>query len=137
VLGVDLGERRIGIALSDARRRVASPLRVLERGSSHEVDHREILGVARAEDATVVVVGLPRSLSGELGPAARAVLDEVEELRRAAGPDIAVEVYDERLTTVVAERALEEAGVSRRKQRAVVDKVAAAVMLQGYLESRA
>jgi putative Holliday junction resolvase len=136
VLGVDLGERRIGLALSDPGRVVASPLRVLERAARRRDDHRAILDTARAEGADVVVVGLPRALSGGSGPAATAALAEVEELRALAGGDMTIEVYDERLTTVVAERALQEAGVRGRRRRGVVDKVAAAVMLQGFLDSR-
>jgi putative Holliday junction resolvase len=81
-----------------------------------------------------IVVGLPLSLSGAIGPAARAALDEVDELRAAAGDDIEVESFDERLTTVTAERSLREARMRRDARRRVVDKVAAAVMLQTYLE---
>ena len=79
------------------------------------------------------MVGLPLSLSGGSGPAARAALEEVEALRAVAG-DIEVTVHDERLTTVTAERALTEAGLRREARRRVVDKVAAAVMLQSWLE---
>ncbi len=81
----------------------------------------------------MIVVGLPLSLSGRTGPAAAAALAEVEALRRSAG-DIEVVVHDERLTTVTAERALIEGGVRRDARRDVVDKVAAAVMLQSWLE---
>jgi putative Holliday junction resolvase len=84
---------------------------------------------------TTIVVGLPRSLSGAMGPAARAAEEEIAELRAAAGADINVVAHDERLTTVTAERALDEARVDRRTRKAVVDKVAAAVMLQSWLES--
>jgi putative Holliday junction resolvase len=134
VLGVDLGGRRIGLALSDPTRTVASPLDVLTRGRAHADDHRAILDAARANDAKTIVVGLPLSLSGETGPAARAVLAEVDELRAAAGDDFTVEAYDERLTTVTAERSLREARMRRDARKRVVDKVAAAVMLQSYLE---
>jgi putative Holliday junction resolvase len=137
VLGVDLGSRRIGLALSDPTRTVASPLEVVTRGKRHADDHRAILAVAREHDARTIVVGLPLSLSGEIGPAARAALDEVDELRTLAGDDVAVEVFDERLTTVTAERSLQEARMRREARRRVVDKVAAAVMLQTFLEARA
>jgi putative Holliday junction resolvase len=136
VLGVDLGSRRIGLALSDPGRTVASPHDVLTRSGDRERDHRSILEIARREGADVVVVGLPLSLSGRKGPAARAALEEVEELRHLAGAGVTVEVCDERLTTVVAERALGEARMKRRDRRQVVDKVAASVMLQSYLEQR-
>jgi putative Holliday junction resolvase len=134
VLGVDLGARRIGLALSDPTRTVASPLEVLPRGPKHEDDHRAIVAVAREHGVRTIVVGLPLSLSGAIGPAARAALDEVDELRAAAGDDIEVESFDERLTTVTAERSLREARMRRDARRRVVDKVAAAVMLQTYLE---
>jgi putative Holliday junction resolvase len=82
------------------------------------------------------VVGLPRSLSGAVGPAAREARAEIDELRAAAEPGIAVEEFDERFTTVIAQRSLVDAGVRRDARREVVDKVAAAVMLQSYLEAR-
>lgn len=136
VLGVDLGQRRIGLALSDPGGVIASPHAVLERARDHAADHAAILAAARETQAVTVVVGLPRSLSGRLGPAARAALAEIDELRAAAGPSVPVEACDERFTTVVAERALVEGGVRREQRRGVVDKVAAAVMLQSWLDSR-
>ena len=132
-LGVDLGERRIGLALSDPSRTVASPHDVLRRSGDRDADRRAIVGAARAAGAGVIVVGLPLSLSGKVGPAARAALDEVEALR-AVATGIEVVVHDERLTTVTAERALVEGGVRRDDRRKVVDKVAAAIMLQSWLE---
>ena len=135
VLGVDLGSRRIGLALSDPGGHIASPHRVLRRAKQQVDDHRAILGVARENDAVLIVVGLPLSLSGELGPAARATLEEVDAMRERAGADLHIETYDERLTTVTAERSLNEARLTREERRKVVDKVAAAVMLQSWLES--
>ena len=137
VLGIDLGSRRIGVALSDPTRTVASPLEVLERQRTHADDHRAIFALAREHDAGTVVVGLPLSLSGDTGPAARAVLAEVDEMKAAAPGTVAVEVFDERLTTVTAERSLREARMRREARRRVVDKVAAAVMLQAYIEAHA
>lgn len=132
-LGVDLGERRIGLALSDPSRTVASPHDVLRRSGDPAVDRRAIVDVAQEAGAGVIVVGLPLSLSGKTGPAARAALAEVEALRAIAG-EIEVVVHDERLTTVTAERALIEGRVRRGARRQVIDKVAAAVMLQSWLE---
>jgi len=132
-LGVDLGERRIGLALSDPSRAVATPHEVLRRSGDPAADRRAIVDTARRENANVIVVGLPLSLSGRTGPAAQATLEEVEALRAVAG-DIEVTVHDERLTTVTAERALTEARMGREARRKVVDKVAAAVMLQSWLE---
>jgi putative Holliday junction resolvase len=82
------------------------------------------------------VVGLPRGLSGKAGPAELATLEEIEELRGAAGDEILIEAYDERFTTVIAERSLVQAGMRRDARKKVVDKVAAAVMLQSYLEAQ-
>ncbi len=133
-LGVDLGSVRIGLALSDPTRTVASPHSVLRRGRDHAADHRAILDLAREESVTTVVVGLPLSLSGGKGPAARAAETEIEELRAVVGPDIEVVAHDERLTTVTAERSLDEARVRRADRAAVVDKIAASIMLQSWLE---
>ena len=135
ILGVDLGSRRIGLALSDPLGVTASPLRVLERAARHELDHRAIVAAARDAEADRIVVGLPRALSGRVGPAERATLREVDELRTVAGSELVVETYDERFTTVIAQRSLIDAKVRRKDRREVVDKVAAAVMLQGYLEA--
>jgi len=138
VLGVDLGSKRIGLALSDPGRRIASPFGVLARAKSQVDDHRSILAVARENEVVAIVVGLPISLSGAVGPAARAALDEIDALRslaEAALPDLVVTTADERLTTVTAERTLREARLGRDARKAVVDKVAAAVMLQAWLES--
>jgi putative Holliday junction resolvase len=135
VLGVDLGSRRIGLALSDPTGTVASPLSVLTRTGSRARDHRAIVDAALEAEAATIVVGLPLSLSGKTGPAARATLDEIEELRALAEPSgVGVETYDERLTTVIAEQGLQAAKMRRDARRRVVDKVAAAVMLQSFLE---
>jgi putative pre-16S rRNA nuclease len=134
VLGVDLGSRRIGLALSDPSGTLASPLAVLKRSGDRAADHRAIVAAAREAEADTIVVGLPRSLSGREGPAARDARAEVAELVQVAGDGVSVEMYDERLTTVTAQRTLVEAGVRRDARKRVVDKVAAAVMLQGWLE---
>jgi putative Holliday junction resolvase len=135
VLGVDLGSRRIGLAISDPTGTVANPHEVLERSGDREADYRAIVAAARDAHASRIVVGLPRSLSGKDGPAARAARNEVESLRAVAGDDLPVEMHDERFSTVTAERSLVEAKMRRDARRRVVDKVAAAVMLQSYLES--
>jgi putative Holliday junction resolvase len=137
VLGVDLGSRRIGLALSDPGGRVATPHAVIERGGDLSADHRTILAHAREAGASRVVVGLPLSLSGDVGPAARAVLGEVDSLRALAGGEVTVETHDERLTTVIAERGMRAARASRSARRRKVDASAAAVMLQSYLEAPA
>ena len=128
--------RRIGLALSDPGGTVATPRGVLARTGDRAADHRTILAEAREAGADRIVVGLPLSLSGGAGPAARAVLEEVEALRAEAGKGMRVETHDERMTTVTAEQALRATGARRRRRRQVVDEVAATVMLQSYLDGR-
>ena len=140
VLGVDLGARRIGLALSDPLGILAGPLEVLERTGDPGADHSRILRAAAENEATTIVVGLPLSLStGRPGPAAQATLEEVAALAAraaAADPPVAVQTYDERLTTVTAQRSLATGGVRAKDRRAKVDKVAAAVMLQSWLDGQ-
>jgi putative Holliday junction resolvase len=133
VLGLDPGTKRIGVAVSDDQRRVATPLEVVARTGDAASDNRAIAALVEEWEATLVVVGLPLSLSGERGPAAQRVLDEVEALR--ATLPVPVETYDERLTTVTAERSLVEQRMRADARRQVVDKVAAAVLLQAWLDA--
>jgi len=132
VVGVDLGDRRIGIALSNPDRTLASPLEVLVRSKSLYGDIGRIID---EWEANMVVVGLPLSLDGSTGPAARKALAEVEKL--AATLQVPVETYDERLTTISAERLMTDAGLDSRNQRKVVDKIAAAILLQAWLDRQA
>jgi putative Holliday junction resolvase len=132
VLALDLGSRRIGVAASDPSGVLASPLTVLERGRDHADDHRRIAALVAERGAGLVVVGLPISLDGSCGPAARAALDEVAELRSVL--KVPVETADERFTTVSASRQLRDAGKTGRKQAAVIDAAAAAVLLQNWLD---
>ena len=131
---MDLGGRRIGVAVSDAEGRVASPIEVLERSGSRAEDHRRLGRLAAEWEAEVIVVGLPLSLDGSTGPAATSVLAEVEELRATTG--LEVTTVDERFTTVEAERQLRSAGMDSRRGRNVVDMVAASVLLQAWLDRR-
>lgn len=134
VLGVDLGERRIGLATSDPTRSVAGPHSVVTRSGDPERDRRAVLAVAREEGVTTIVVGLPLKLTGGRGSAARAAEAEVEALRVLA-PDLEILLWDERMTTAIAERALLAGDVRRADRKQVIDKVAAAVMLQGWLDA--
>jgi putative Holliday junction resolvase len=134
VLGVDLGASRIGVAVSDRAQRLATGLTVVGRSGDPSADHAALARLVGEEDAVAMVVGLPRSLDGSLGPAARAVLCEVTALARVVG--VPVETCDERFTTVSATRALQAGGTTARKRRKVVDRVAAAVMLQSWLDGR-
>ena len=110
VLGLDLGTVRIGVAVSDPMGIIASPHSVIRRGDDHGADHAAIAAVVSELEVGRVVVGLPLSMDGSVGPAAEAALDEIDELGdRLAVP---VEPYNERLTTVSAERSLREAMAS-------------------------
>ena len=131
-LGIDLGERRIGVAVSDAEGRVATPLTVIERSGSRNRDHQRISDLAVEYEAGVVV-GLPLSLDGSTGPAAQAAEHEVEELTAALA--VPVLTHDERFTTAIAERALAESGLSGKARRQRVDMVAASVILQSWLDA--
>jgi putative holliday junction resolvase len=133
-LGLDLGTKRIGVAVSDRSGTLASPLTVIERGRSRRADHIRIADLVRAEEAECVVVGLPIGLSGAAGQAAEAARSEAEALATVVG--VPVETYDERFTTVTAERNLADAGVRGRARRQVIDKAAAAVILQSWLDAR-
>jgi len=132
-LGVDVGERRIGLAVSDPSGLIASPLAVLRRAEGDDAVG-EI--VARADElgAKVIVVGMPVDLRGELGVAAQRIAEFVEALR--ARSPVPVETWDERLTSAAAARAMREAGLTERDQRGQVDKVAAALILQSWLDKR-
>ncbi len=131
VIGLDLGDVRIGVAISDDDRRLAVPLGTVHAGAP--ADLQAIAALVREHDVNLVVVGLPRSMSGAEGTRAshaRAFAEAVEGF--AATP---VELQDERLTTVEAERALREAGVSGIDRRRVIDRSAAVVILQAWLDA--
>lgn len=135
-VGVDLGSRRIGIAATDASGTLASPVGVVQRRDDRKAEHREILALAAEIGASTIVVGMPLSLDGSRGPAARAVEEELRKLRpiaREAG--FVVDTYDERFSTVTAEHGLREARVGRKKRRERVDAAAATVILQAWLEA--
>jgi putative Holliday junction resolvase len=134
-LGIDPGTKRIGIAVSDLSGTIASPLSVLQRSASKDHDLRELARIARDEEAEVIVVGLPLNMDGSHGSSAKAATGLARRL--ATLVDVPVELHDERLTTVTAERAMLEAGLDAIQRRQRVDKVAAAVMLQSWLDARA
>lgn len=119
--------------MSDSAGTTATPHAVLER-RDRAVDHDAILAAAAELGAGTIVVGLPLTLDGEVGTAARRVLSEVDELRRRAGGRLHVEVHDERMSTVTAERAMIEGGARRRTRRERVDALAATVILQSWLD---
>lgn len=132
-LGLDVGDKRIGVALSDEMALIASPRETLERkGTKKDVAY--LLDLATREGVSEILVGMPFSLDGTAGPQAEKVARFVEALRASAA--VPVTTWDERLSTVVAERAMIEADVSRAKRRGALDRVAAALILQSYLDSR-
>lgn len=112
---------------------MATPLETIGRVGDRGVEHQRIKTLIEEHEIAVVVVGLPLSLSGEVGPTARAVLSEVKGLRKRLGTEVVT--HDERLTTVSAETSLREQGVTGRRGRAVVDQVAAAVILQSWIDA--
>ncbi len=135
-LGVDLGSRRIGIAVTDSAGTMALPRTTLERSGDSERDRGELVDLILEEGVVTVVVGLPLSLDGSKGPAASAARQEAEALQALLeGHDVEVRLFDERLTTVSAHQALAAGGVSERHRRGVVDQAAATVMLSAWLES--
>lgn len=128
VMAIDPGSKRVGVAVSDPLRIVATPLAVVDAAVAIE----EIGRMCEEYNPDVVVVGFPIGLSGAEGPAADRVRSFTERLRSAIS--VPVELFDERFTTRTAESALLEAGMKRRDRRQTVDKVAAAVILRHYLE---
>ena len=136
-LGIDLGTRRIGIAVSDSAGTMAMPRATLVRSGDAEDDRRRLVDLVVEEGAVVVVVGLPLSLDGSRGRAAISAAEEADALAALLEQHhVEVELFDERLTTVSAHQALAEGGASERDRRQVVDKAAAAVMLTAWLASR-
>ena len=132
VIGLDLGDVRIGVALSDPDRRLAVPIGTVHVGRPPG-ELTAIAALVRDHGATLVVLGLPLNMDGSRGPRAALAEGFAETLRGFLG--VEVELFDERLTTVEAERGLREAGVKGRERRAVVDAAAARVLLQGWLDA--
>jgi putative Holliday junction resolvase len=132
-LGLDLGRARIGLALADDVLRTARPLSVV-RHRTREADLASIAAALREWEVGTAVVGLPLNMDGSEGASARYARAFAEELARATG--VAVELFDERLSTFEAESRLREQGLSSRELRGRVDAEAAAVILQGWLDGR-
>ena len=132
LLGLDVGARRTGVALSDPTGTLASPLTALTR-SSEARDLEAIVELARQHDAEAIVVGLPISLDGALHAQGQKVQAFIEKLREVS--PIPVEPWDERFSTAEAERLLREAGIQPSRERGRVDAAAAAIILQGYLDA--
>ena len=131
ILGLDLGDRRIGVAVGDTDTGMAFPLKVIEINEKSDTI-KQIKACLDEEKASLVVVGYPLNMDGSAGSRARTS----DEFAGILGAECGCEVrlWDERLTSVLGERVLIEADISRRKRRKVVDKLAAQIMLQGYLD---
>lgn len=131
LLGLDLGTKTIGVAASDLRRTIATPVETLAKGK-FMADAARLIALARGRGAVGFVVGLPRNMDGGEGPRAQSARAFARNLARAAGMPVAL--WDERLSTVAVERTLLEADATRRRRAEVVDRMAAAFILQGALD---
>jgi len=132
IMGLDVGTKTIGVAVSDELGLTAQGVGTIRRSTARE-DLVELKRIAAEQDVHRIVVGLPLNMSGSEGPAADAARKLGERIAHVLG--LPVEYWDERLTTVSAERVLLEANVSRQKRRAVIDQVAASIILQSYLDA--
>ncbi|MCD5401635.1 Holliday junction resolvase RuvX [candidate division NPL-UPA2 bacterium] len=132
VLGLDVGDKTIGVALSDELGWTAQGLEVIQRkGLSQDIKRiKEVLSEYQVGE---IVVGLPKNMKGKEGKQAKRVQEFLEKLK--AGVKLPIRTWDERLTTVAAERTLLEGDLSRAKRKRIIDKIAAQVILQGYLDS--
>lgn len=133
-LGIDLGSKRIGVATSDRSGTIATPLTVLQRQGSREADYRAIADLVAEYEIECVVVGLPLHMNGTHGDAAKSAVAEVQQLTSVL--NVPVLTYDERRTTVTADQVLMQQNMNAQERRKVIDKVAAAVMLQSWLDGR-
>jgi len=131
-LAIDLGEARVGVAVSDELGMLAHPLETIQvrAGGVRE----RILVLAKEKNVEAIVVGMPRNMDGSFGPAALKAREFIAEL--AAAAPCPVIPWDERLTTVSAQRSLQEAGRKARDQKSIIDQVAAQIILQGWLDSQ-
>ncbi|TBN39434.1 Holliday junction resolvase RuvX [Paracoccus subflavus] len=131
IAGLDLGTKTIGVAVSDGLRQVASPLTVIRR-QKFTLDAAELLAIARDRVLVGLILGLPRNMDGSEGPRAQSTRAFARNLERLT--DLTIGFWDERLSTVAAERALLEADTSRKRRAEVIDQVAAGYILQGALD---
>ena len=133
ILALDVGEKRIGVALSDALNIIAQGLETIDRTSDKETLNK-IKELIKEHGVTKIIVGMPFNMNGSKGPSAQSVEDFISLIKKSGGIDI--EAVDERLTTAQGERMLLQADVSRKKRKSSIDKIAAQLILQVYLDSR-
>jgi putative Holliday junction resolvase len=134
IAGLDLGDKTIGIALSDLRRQVATPIEVIRR-EKFTLDAGKLLALLAARGACGIVLGLPLNMDGSVGPRVQATQAFARNLEKLTA--LPISYWDERLSTVAAERALIEADTSRKRRKEVIDQVAAGYILQGALDRMA
>ncbi len=134
ILGFDFGDRRIGVALSDPLGFTAQPLTTLER-ASWKSDLGRIRDLVREHEVSRIVVGMPLGMDGGRNERVRLTEEFMDRLRKTT--DLPVDPWDERLTTVQAERTMLEGDVSRARRRRAIDRLAAVIILQTYLDARA
>jgi putative holliday junction resolvase len=132
-LGIDLGDARIGVAASDDLGMLAHPLETIPATKGDPI--ARILELAASRGAAAIVIGMPRNMDGTYGPAATKAKEFIEKLRDLT--TLQIIAWDERLSTVAAQRSLQEAGRNTRNQKSVIDQVAAQIILQGWLDAQA
>ena len=132
-MGLDVGDKTIGVALSDMLGWTAQGLKTIFRKNKKE-DFKELEEIINNNDVDTIVVGLPKNMNGTIGPQGEKVLEFCEELKTKF--NVKIELWDERLSTVAAERSLISADVSRKKRKQVIDKMAAVYILQGFLDRK-
>lgn len=134
ILSLDVGEKRIGIALSDPSGIIAQALKVYSATGSRAKDIAEIGESVRQHDVSRLVVGLPKNLDGSIGPKAQAIMQFAADIGRAA--NVPVDMWDERFSTDEAHRIFDMASIKRKKRRGSIDMMAAQIILQGYLDAQ-
>lgn len=135
-LGVDLGDARIGVAICDSAGVLATPLETVHRSGDRGRDHQKLVQLAEEAGVSHVVLGVPYSLDGSSGPAAQAILDEIKLVEAALPEGVVVHCQDERFTTVTATQAMTKLGIKPKRRKQIVDQIAAAVILQSWLDAQ-
>lgn len=133
VLGLDVGDRTIGVAVSDALKMTAQGVETIRR-KTLELDLVRLQEIIAEYEVSTIVVGYPKNMNGTIGPRGEFTKSFCAELEKVV-PDITIRLWDERLSTVAAQKSLIAADVSRAKRKKVIDKMAAVFILQGYLDS--
>ncbi len=131
ILGLDIGSKTIGVAISDPLGWTAQGITTIRR-SKKENDLEEIRKICKEYSVETIVIGLPKNMNGSIGESGERVIGFSDEIKEYTG--LKVEMWDERLTTVAAHKAMLEADLSRNKRKKIVDKIAATYILQGYLD---